>query len=530
VRRRRYTPPRSRRALREWVWPRTLRFRLVASVAALVALSFAITFLAVYRGTGTAVRAQIEREIGADASAFERMLQGAHSTSARALRAVAGAYVNDQPFRASSTLLFAIVGRSAPTTNQPELLNTASSVDRGESKSAQLREDAAARRLLAERSGFATIAVADIGELRLVRERFAVPLSAPVRGDDVDSDRPPLRPVIVTIGVGESLAPVASAQAGVARAFILAGVIVLVASLLAAYLLGSRFSLPLRRMARVAMRVDAGDLAPRIAPAANPAQEVRVLGDAFNHMLDRLTDAFSRQRTFVADASHELRTPLTVLQGQLELLLSQGEPSARELARVGALMEAEIGRIRRLIDDLLALAKSERRELLRRQELDLERFVLDIWEGITATAHRRFELASVPAGILEADPDRLAQALRNLISNAIEHTAEGEGLVRLSVAAADGRVCFTVDDDGPGIPESERERIFDRFHRTDSARGRRAGGAGLGLAIVRAIARAHGGGVRAAASPAGGARIVLELPCFSAQREAPDRQRLSEVA
>jgi len=130
-------------------------------------------------------------------------------------------------------------------------------------------------------------------------------------------------------------------------------------------------------------------------------------------------------------------------------------------------------------------------------------------------AERHFELGPVPPGTLTADPDRLAQALRNLVGNAIDHTSGERGLVRLRVeTATGGRVRFLVEDDGPGIPVDQRERVFRRFHRTDSARSRAAGGTGLGLAIVRAIADAHGGSVGADSSPEGGARIEIELPRF----------------
>ena len=131
----------------------------------------------------------------------------------------------------------------------------------------------------------------------------------------------------MTVGVGEPLLTVAHAQRGVARAFILAGILTLAGALLAAYLIGTRVSRPLRRMATVAAQVDAGDLHPRIDGLGSQGGEVRVLADAFNHMLDRLTDAFAGQRAFVADASHELRTPLTVIAGQLEVLAGQN-PSA----------------------------------------------------------------------------------------------------------------------------------------------------------------------------------------------------------
>jgi signal transduction histidine kinase len=268
-------------------------------------------------------------------------------------------------------------------------------------------------------------------------------------------------------------------------------------------------------MATVAARVDAGDLHPRIHDAAGQAEEVKVLADAFNHMLDRLTDAFAGQRAFVADASHELRTPLTVIRGQLEVLASLQDPPASEVRRVERLVQAEIARISRLVDDLLLLAKAEQTEFLRLAPIDVAPYVEELWDGMSLLAQRRFELDGVPAGTLVADPDRVAQALRNLVANAIEHTVAPHGLVRLRVeTVAGGAVRFVVEDDGPGIPEDQRERVFHRFHRTDSARSRSSGGTGLGLAIVRAIADAHGGSVRAEVSPEGGARMILELPGF----------------
>jgi signal transduction histidine kinase len=233
-------------------------------------------------------------------------------------------------------------------------------------------------------------------------------------------------------------------------------------------------------------------------------------------MLDRLTEAFAGQRAFVADASHELRTPLTVIRGQLEVLSAHDNPPPQERHRVERLVQAEIARMSRLVDDLLLLAKTEQAELLRTESIDLPAFVGEIWHASTLLADRHFQLDPVAPAILRADPDRLAQALRNLLANAIEHTTPG-GIVLMRVQhTGDDRVRFVVEDDGPGIPADERVRVFDRFHRTDQARDRASGGTGLGLAIVDAIAKAHGGSAKASVSPAGGARMELELPRFTA--------------
>ncbi len=497
------------RGLRERLARVGLRWRLAGWIALVTLLCTGIAFVAVYRGTGTQLRQQIDGEIAGYANGLTHDLARGGRPTRGGAYAEAGEYVRDQSFAASSIVLFAKVPGRGTVTNRPELFSDAVKPDDGESAAQQAHEDALSARLLTSAAGYSTLSLGDVGDLRLLRRH--------VRLRDGSS---------ATIGVGESLSGVAHAQASVARAFILAGIIALAGALLAAYLIGTRVSRPLRRMAAVAARVDAGDLHPRIHGPEGEAREVRVLSDAFNHMLDRLTEAFAGQRAFVADASHELRTPLTVIRGQLEVLAAQERPSPAELRRVEALVQAEIGRVSRLVDDLLLLARSEQTEFLRLAPIELRPFVEQLWDGMGLLADRRFELAGgVPEGVLDGDPDRLAQALRNMIGNAIEHTAPGVGIVRLRVEAMHGgRLRLLVEDDGPGIPAEQRERVFDRFHRIDSARDRASGGTGLGLSIVRAIALAHGGDVSAGSSSEGGARIELVLPGF-APSASPDAAR-----
>ena len=361
-------------------------------------------------------------------------------------------------------------------------------------------ESALAARLLVPHVGYSVKDVPDVGPMRIL-ERLVRVGSIPV-----------------VVGAGEPLAIVDRAQNGVARTFELAGALTLVLALIASYLAGARVSAPLRRMASVATRVDGGELEPRMTVPAGRG-EVQVLADAFNNMLDRLTGELKGQRDYIADASHELRTPITVIRGQLEVLAAQEHPSAEDVRRTEEHVQREITRISRLVDDLLLLSQAEHTDFLRPDEIELRTFVEHLWDGISLTADRRFELGPVPVpeGTLTADPDRLAQALRNLARNAIGHTTEHSGLVSLEVDEPQpGHIRFAVTDDGPGIPATERERVFERFHRTDPARSRAQGGAGLGLAIVRAIAEAHHGEVRAVAPRAGshGARVELTLPGF----------------
>jgi two-component system OmpR family sensor kinase len=488
------------RSLRDRLADVGLRWRLAGWVAVVVLACLGIAFVAVYRGTGTEVRHEIDTEISGDASAFARSLSLANPRTSKEAARDAARYVRGQPFSSGATVFFALIPGAPTSTNVPELFEDGPP-DQGETVAEQDQENRLAARLRTVGDGYSTLPLPDVGSLRLLKRSVRLTGSPSRR---------------VVIGVGEPLAPVAHAQRGVARAFILAGILALIGALLGAYLIGTRISRPLRRIAAVAARVDAGDLNPRIPSADVQGNEIRVLADAFNHMLERLTEAFAAQRAFVADASHELRTPLTVVRGQLEVLAAQDNPRPAELRRVERLVQAEIARITRLVDDLLLLAKTEQAEFLRVEPIDVSELVEEIWHANTLLASRCFRLDPVPSGTLVADPDRLAQALRNLLANAIEHTTPEQGLVLMRVQhAGNDRVRFVVEDDGPGIPAEERERVFDRFHRTDEARDRASGGTGLGLAIVDAIAKAHGGTVKASRSQAGGARIELELPRFT---------------
>ncbi len=457
----------------------------------------AVVFLVVYQDTGSQLQDEIDRDISGDTSQMIQSLQGLHGESPARIRAAAIDYVRGQSYTATSTLLFVLMPGGQTASNHPEEFG-ASRPQPGETQNEQLLENAQGRRLETPRLGYSVAQVPDVGRTRIFEQRA-----------DLGSTQ-------VTVGAGEPLALVERAQHGVARAFVLAAGVVVVLALLASYLAGARVSAPLRRMAQVATRVDAGDLGPRMEITGGRLDEVRVLAEAFNRMLDRLSEAFASQREFVADASHELRTPLTVISGQLEVLAAQENPSSEDVTRVERLVRAEITRVSRLVDDLLVLAQAERTDFLRVENVDLAPFVNDLWDGMSLTADRRFELGTIVDGSLRADPDRLAQALRNLARNAIEHTAEPDGVVRLDVRpVAPDRIRFEVSDDGPGIPEHERERVFERFHRTDSGRTRATGGAGLGLAIVRAIAEAHKGTVRVRDAHNGrGASIELVLPGF----------------
>ncbi|HEY2769397.1 MAG TPA: HAMP domain-containing sensor histidine kinase [Solirubrobacteraceae bacterium] len=472
----------------------SVRWRLVAWVTAVLLAGAAVVFVVVYENTGSELRGQIDHDVTGDASQLAQAMRTVGSDQPAKLYAAALHYLRSQPFTGASSLLFIDVPGQGTASNHPEVFGD-SRPDDGESAADQQRENALGQRLLSAPLGLNTADVPDVGHVRF--DQRLVSLSG----------------ITLRVGAGEPLVIVKRAQHSVARSFLIAGAIALLLALLASYLAGASVSLPLRRMARIAARVDEGDLQPRMHPPASAGSEMLILAEAFNHMLDRLSTAFDAQRDFLADASHELRTPLTVIAGQIEVLAAQDEPDPVEVKRVQRLISAEVARTSRLVDDMLLLVRSERGDFLQVQDIDLRAFIEDLWYAVGTTATRHFELENIASGTLTADPDRLAQALRNLIRNAIEHTAEPGGLVRMEVQSRPGgRVRFTVIDDGPGIPVEHRERVFERFHRTDDGRARVAGGTGLGLPIVRAIAEAHGGSVHIVPSETGGAVLRLELP------------------
>jgi two-component system OmpR family sensor kinase len=381
-------------------------------------------------------------------------------------------------------------------TNEPELLGLAGTPTSEESAGDRRREADEARTIRSAPLGLSTVHLEDAGDVLLLK-----------RAVDVGGDSP------ATITVGQPLAPVDRAQEGLAKTFLIAGSLTVAAALLAGVIAAARISSPLRRMAGVASAVDAGDLSDRMPERG--AGEVEQLAESFNRMLDRLEDAFARQRGFVSDASHELRTPLTAIRGQIEILGRSKSPSREEVDATVTEVSREIARMDRLVEDLTLLASSDEGIAYRATFLELRPFIADTAASVAQAAGRRVELGTVPRGRLTADGDRLAQVLRNLLHNAIEHTG-APGVVRVSASARADRVRIAVDDDGPGIPADERERVFDRFHRTDPSRSRRGGGSGLGLAIARAIVEAHGGRIWADTSPEGGARVAFELPGFDA--------------
>jgi signal transduction histidine kinase len=228
------------------------------------------------------------------------------------------------------------------------------------------------------------------------------------------------------------------------------------------------------------------------------------MAETFNAMLDRLEVALDAQRRLLRDVGHELRTPLTILRGHLEQL--PDDPAAREATTV--LLLGEIDRLANLVTDLRTLAQAERDDFVVRGPVDAGDLIRDVAALAVAVAPRDWHLGRVDEGVVVADRERLFQALLNLVQNAAAATDEGDR-IDLATERRGGSIVFRVRDTGPGIPEADLERIFDRFERGSSTD---PSGTGLGLAISRAIVEAHGGRIWAENVPAGGAVFSIALP------------------
>ena len=318
--------------------------------------------------------------------------------------------------------------------------------------------------------------------------------------------------------------------AGAVVTFLLPGrpivlLVVMIATGVGAWVFGRiaarSFVAPLERLGVAAAAFASGNHLMR-AQVEGP-RETRIVAEAFNHMaaeidsaIDELKAEERRKTQFVSDVSHELRTPLTAIRGAAETLLD-GDVDPDDQQRFLSTIALEAERLGRLANDLLTLQRIEgatgelpiRQVDLRlaadRAAAMLEPLLED--REVTLTVNGR-------APLVLGDLDRLQQVVLNLVDNASRFVGAG-GHVVVELTAEGDRAVLSVIDDGPGIPESDLPRLFDRFYRADTSRTRASGGAGLGLAIVRAIVTAHGGRIEAANMPGGGARMTVVLPAMA---------------
>jgi two-component system, OmpR family, sensor kinase len=275
---------------------------------------------------------------------------------------------------------------------------------------------------------------------------------------------------------------------------------------------------PLDRMGETAGTIATGDLSRRVE-TATPRTEVGRLGLALTRMLDRIEEAFAqrrrsedRLRQFLADASHELRTPLSSIRGYAELFRIGAARDEKDVEKSMRRIEEEAARMGVLVEDLLALARLDQVRDQVRAEVDLAKAAEDAVDDARATApDREIAFRADERAHVLGDPDQLRQVLGNLLRNALVHTPAGTP-VEVAVRHEGESVAIEVRDHGPGLPAGDPDALFERFWRAEGGRVRGRAGAGLGLAIVAGIVRAHGGRVEAADAEGGGARFTVTLP------------------
>ena len=269
---------------------------------------------------------------------------------------------------------------------------------------------------------------------------------------------------------------------------------------------------PLAEITETTQRISASRLHERIAALRWP-KELTPLAVAFDDMLDRLEDSFSRLSRFSADLAHELRTPINGLMGTAEVILSK-ERTPEEYRNVIETSLEEYARLSRLIDRLLFLARATNQEIrIEKLPLDVHKELARIHELYSAIAEEQgVEIICHGEGTVRAEPELFGRAVSNLLANALQHTPPGGRVTLAGTRVSEHLVEVRVSDTGEGIPPEHLAMIFDRFHRVDSARSRSTGGVGLGLAIVKSIMDLHGGTVTVESRPDQGTTFVLAFP------------------
>lgn len=455
-----------------------LRTELAIAIVIVALAAVTSSFVALYNGTGQQLRGQIDAQLRTQAAEWRQLTAGTRLATPAQVREQGRRFLAAQRYHSDALVIVLAPAAGRPLTNAPELLS--SEADSGSSV------------LLNAPPGLTEANVPEAGPMRILSEAV------------IDRGRR-----VGTLHLAEPLAPVSRAQNSLQSSFLVVGALAALLATVVAVGLAALIAAPLRRITAIAVAVSAGDLSQRAGPARTTS-EVRALADAFDAMLDRLQRAFTRQRQFVSDASHELRTPLAVMRAQVELLdRADTDAARREASRVAL---GRLDELDRLVGDLLLLASAEGGTLIEPRAIDLESFFADLRRDLPLFGDRAFHVQGV-TGTLRADPDRLAQVLRNLVRNAVTHTEAGD---RIDVRArtSGDRVEIAVTDSGPGIPAGALEEIFERFHRLDAGRSRDRGGTGLGLAIARAIVHAHGGEITAESAPGAGATFRVVLPGY----------------
>jgi signal transduction histidine kinase len=313
-----------------------------------------------------------------------------------------------------------------------------------------------------------------------------------------------------TVLVALSTEPVAESTTAIAGLVATGVPLMLLVVAATTWLVVGRALAPVEAIRREVAAISAAQLHRRV-PDPPGDDEITRLAHTMNGMLGRLECSRARQQRFVSDASHELRSPVATIRHYAEVALAHPERSA--VTELAENVLAEDLRIQRLVSDMLLLARADEEQsaMPRPRPVDLDDVVFAAARDLKAGTRLRVNTSAVSPARVAGDAAALRRMLGNVVDNAARHA---RGRVAFALAVSDGTIVLAVDDDGPGIPAPDRERVLERFVRLDDARARDDGGSGLGLAIVAELVAAHGGVITVTASPLGGARVELLLPVF----------------
>ncbi|WP_151526449.1 sensor histidine kinase [Serinicoccus kebangsaanensis] len=491
---------------RGWTVRRRLLVMMVSMMALGIALTGVLSFAVQFRSLQDRVQADLEQEVQEVTSLAE-----------------SGPEVDNEPYEEVDALLRAFLETSVASPNEAFL-----AVIDGQPT--------------LQDGGERTFRVDHPDVLALVRETDVEPGRAVI--DTVDTQGTTLTVMIADVQLPEEEREgtfVIAIDSGTLngniwrRVWTYAGVglgSLVVAGVLAHVVLG-RLLRPLRELQDATAQVSTDDLSRRVEVSGDT--DITQLAHRFNAMLDRIQDGVRMQRQFLDDAAHELRTPLTILRGNAELLRPE-DPA--EVTATRTLMLDEVDRMQRLVDDLLVLAKAQRQDFLRPTPADVTELAVECMERVTALGERQWQLAADAEGEMRLDRHRAIQAVVQLAANAVKFSEHGsvielrtgwvdkddpqrERAIERGARTARRYLALSVSDHGTGIPETEQERVFERFGRASSAG--QVEGSGLGLAIVSAIAEAHGGAVAVDSVEGLGSRFTIWIPVVS----APTAHRVS---